>query len=150
LGSKVGPGGAFGARYGTVARKRYVEIVSKMRRRHECPRCKIRSVRRLSVGVWLCRKCGYKFAGGAYSPQTKLGETSRRFGGLVKPTMVEAEGKAEAEEKTGAKKRRREKIKEAEKPAARRIRKEKAQRGEKAETKQVRKTRKGASKEESK
>jgi large subunit ribosomal protein L37Ae len=75
---KVGPAGSFGSRYGTVARRRYAEVVSGMRIPHECPRCHIRAVKRLTVGIWSCRKCGVKFAGGAYLPATKLGNISKR------------------------------------------------------------------------
>src|SRR5438309_284285 len=71
---KTGLAGGFGARYGTVTRRRYIAIVTGLRSKHECPRCMFRSVKRWSVGVWHCRKCGYKFAGGAYAPTTKLGE----------------------------------------------------------------------------
>lgn len=149
MGKKVGLGGAFGARYGTVARKRYVGIVTGMRQRHECPRCKINSVRRLSVGIWFCKRCGYKFAGGAYLPHTKLGETSRRVAGTAKPTVMEAKIEPEAEVKTGTKKRGREKVKAAKKPAARRVRKAKSETEEKSETKRSKKTGKEASKEES-
>jgi len=75
---KVGVAGSLGSRYGTVARRRYADIVSQMRRPYECPQCHFKTVRRLSVGIWLCRKCGVKFAGGAYTPFTKLGEIARR------------------------------------------------------------------------
>jgi large subunit ribosomal protein L37Ae len=89
---KVGLAGSLGARYGTVARRRYMEIVSQMRRPHECPQCHFKTVRRLSVGIWLCRKCGVKFAGGAYTPSTKLGEIARRATkGAVTPKAVAAE-----------------------------------------------------------
>jgi large subunit ribosomal protein L37Ae len=147
LGKKIGLGGAFGARYGTVARKRYVEIVTGMRRRHECPRCRIQSVRRLSVGIWLCRKCGYRFAGGAYQPITKLGETSRRVATSFKPPAVETKTE-EVEEKTVIKKRRREKPKAVEKPPAKRTRKGKPIAEKKAESKRGKKA-KEASKEAS-
>lgn len=141
---KVGLGGGFGARYGTVARKRYVEIVTGMRQKHECPRCRIKSVRRLSVGIWFCKRCGYKFAGGAYMPHTKLGETSRRVAGTIKPTVIEATVEPE-EEKAAAKKRRKEKTKAAEKPSVKRVRKGKPGTEKKTEAKRSRKTKKGAS-----
>jgi len=70
---KVGPARGFGPRYGVSVRKRYVSIVSEMRKAHTCPQCGFKAVRRDSVGIWVCRKCGFKFAGGAYTPITKLG-----------------------------------------------------------------------------
>ena len=96
---KVGPAGTFGARYGTVARRRYAEVISGMRVPHECPRCHVRAVRRLSVGVWNCRKCGVKFSGGAYLPTTKLGDVSLRAAreGLAAGVLAaELRAKAEA------------------------------------------------------
>lgn len=75
---KVGPAGGLGVRYGVRARRRYSEIMSEMRKKHVCPQCRSKSVRRESVGIWICTKCGYKFAGGAYVPATKLGVTAER------------------------------------------------------------------------
>ena len=89
---KVGVAGSLGARYGTVARRRYMDIVSQMRSPHECPQCHFKTVRRSSVGIWLCRKCGVKFAGGAYTPFTKLGEIARRASkGAMAPKAVAVE-----------------------------------------------------------
>jgi large subunit ribosomal protein L37Ae len=121
---KVGPAGSFGPRYGTVARRRYAEVVAGMRLPHECPRCHVRAVRRLSVGLWGCRKCGVKFAGGAYLPSTKLGEVSKRAAreGLAAGLLAaELRQKAEArasEEKAAAaaREKRRKRRKKPEKP----------------------------------
>jgi large subunit ribosomal protein L37Ae len=120
---KVGPAGTFGPRYGTVARRRYAEVVTGMRVPHECPRCHVRAVRRLTVGVWSCRKCGVKFAGGAYLPATKLGDISKRAAreGLAAGLLAaELKQKAEAratEEKVAAaaREKRRRKRKKPEK-----------------------------------
>jgi len=71
-----------------VARKRYATIVAELRKPHECPRCRFKRVHRVSVGIWQCRKCGYRFAGGAYTPITKLGQVAQR---AVKGLAVEAE-----------------------------------------------------------
>lgn len=121
---KVGPAGSFGPRYGTAPRRRYAEVVAGMRVPHECPRCHVRAVKRLTVGVWNCRKCGVKFAGGAYLPATKLGEISKRAAreGLAAGLLAaELKQKADAratEEKAAAEARekRRRKRKKTEKP----------------------------------
>ena len=75
---KTGPEGGLGARYGVRARRRYSEILAVLRRKHRCPQCSSNNVRRESVGIWLCTKCGFKFAGGAYQPRTKIGITAER------------------------------------------------------------------------
>lgn len=75
---KVGPTRGLGARYGVTVRKRYTEVISEMRNPQTCPQCGYKTVHRESVGIWICRKCGFKFAGGAYVPATKLGDTAKR------------------------------------------------------------------------
>lgn len=117
---KVGPAGSLGPRYGTVARRRYSSIISTLRTPRECPRCEAVAVRRQSVGIWLCRKCGHKFTGGAYIPQTELGEVSRRAERRTLVEIAEERGKAEVEapksaeeEKPKPKRRRRKKTTEA-------------------------------------
>ena len=110
---KVGPSGSFGARYGTVARKRYATIVSALRTPTECPQCHITAVERLSVGIWLCNRCGFKFAGGAYAPTTKLGEVAERASragvasSLVAELRAEKAEAAEVKRKAAVKRRRR-------------------------------------------
>ncbi|MEM2110642.1 MAG: 50S ribosomal protein L37ae [Candidatus Bathyarchaeia archaeon] len=75
---KIGPSGGLGVKYGVTVRKRYSEIVSGLREKHVCPQCGLKAVRRESVGIWTCRKCGFRFAGGAYIPSTKLGVSAER------------------------------------------------------------------------
>jgi large subunit ribosomal protein L37Ae len=57
--------GRFGVRYGPYVRKKIVEVESKQRKKQKCIFCKGRA-KRLSKGIWLCSKCGKKFAGHAY------------------------------------------------------------------------------------
>ena len=122
---KVGPSGSFGARYGTVPRKRYATVINELRAPHECPQCHIVAVKRLSVGVWLCRSCGSKFTGGAYTPRTKLGEIAERASRAGVASSLLAELKAEkarqaeveAKAKAPAKRRRRRAPKMEQKPA---------------------------------
>jgi large subunit ribosomal protein L37Ae len=75
---KVGPTRGLGARYGSTVRKRYIKVITEMKKPHKCPQCGFVRVKRESVGVWKCRKCDYTFAGGAYTPVTKLGIIAKR------------------------------------------------------------------------
>ena len=75
---KVGPTRGLGTRYGTTVRKRYVKVVTELKKPHRCPQCGFVRVKRESVGVWKCKKCGYTFTGGAYTPVTKLGVVAKR------------------------------------------------------------------------
>ena len=62
---KIKAAGRFGAGYGATPRKKLAEVESKQRKKQTCPFCK-GWAKRQSKGIWLCQKCGKKFAGGAY------------------------------------------------------------------------------------
>jgi large subunit ribosomal protein L37Ae len=66
---KVGISGRFGARYGVRIRKQIATVETSKNKSYECPRCKHVAVKRVSTGIWMCRRCDLKFAGGAYSPK---------------------------------------------------------------------------------
>ncbi len=89
---KVGPTRGFGPRYGVTVRKRYIKIVKELKRPHNCPQCGLPRVKRESIGVWTCKKCGYKFTGGAYTSTTKLGIVAKR---TAKGTSMEEAIKAD-------------------------------------------------------
>ncbi|HHF56103.1 MAG TPA: 50S ribosomal protein L37Ae [Thermoplasmatales archaeon] len=70
---KVKSTGRFGPRYGVKIRHRVRDIEEKQRQWHLCPRCGRKRVKRESTGIWVCKKCNAKFAGGAYLPRTNAG-----------------------------------------------------------------------------
>jgi large subunit ribosomal protein L37Ae len=74
----TGSAGRFGARYGRVARRRVSEIEDDMNDDHVCPDCGSEAVSRQGTGIWQCEKCDYKYAGGAYRPQTPGGRSVSR------------------------------------------------------------------------
>jgi large subunit ribosomal protein L37Ae len=75
---KVAMTRGLGTRYGATVRKRYIKVVTEAKKTHKCPQCGAEAVKRESVGVWNCRKCDVTFAGGAYTPVTKLGVVAKR------------------------------------------------------------------------
>lgn len=76
---KVGPAGKFGTNYGMSLRKKWAGVDIKMRAPHKCPKCEKMGVKRISTGIWECRKCGNKFSGGAYLPKTSIAATADRI-----------------------------------------------------------------------
>jgi len=94
---KVGPTRGLGPRYGSTVRKRYIKVMKEMKRPHRCPQCGFSRVKRQSVGIWKCRKCGFTYTGGAYTPTTKLGIVAKRS---AKGLPAEETVKPMAEEET--------------------------------------------------
>ncbi len=62
---KVRAAGRYGARYGRAVRVKIAEIESLQRKKQNCIFCN-GTAKRLSKGIWLCKKCGKKFASHAY------------------------------------------------------------------------------------
>ncbi|ABK78156.1 ribosomal protein L37AE/L43A [Cenarchaeum symbiosum A] len=55
-----------GARYGIKIRKEYTKIHFQLKEKRPCPECGSAKFGRVAVGIWECRKCGFKVAGTAY------------------------------------------------------------------------------------
>jgi large subunit ribosomal protein L37Ae len=64
---KVGITGRYGSRYGTKTKKVVLEVEQKKTKL--CPYCERTALKRIAAGVWYCKKCKTKFAGGAYFPR---------------------------------------------------------------------------------
>ncbi|MCQ5336809.1 MAG: 50S ribosomal protein L37ae [Candidatus Methanomethylicia archaeon] len=75
MGKITGPVGCYGPRYGSTIRKRVLAIKLKAKGQ-KCPKCySIDTLKREAAGIWICKSCGIKFAGGAYIAQTIMGKT---------------------------------------------------------------------------
>ena len=67
---KVKSAGRFGPRYGIRVRKVITKIEEVQKKKYTWNRCGKIAVRRVGTGIWECKSCGYKFAGGCYTPKT--------------------------------------------------------------------------------
>jgi len=75
---KVGSAGRYGPRYGGLARRQVATIEKVQKAAHPCARCGQVAVYRIHTAIWECQKCGYQFAGGAYTPQTGAGQGAEK------------------------------------------------------------------------
>ena len=55
-----------GARYGIKPRKKYSVVHKVLKSKRKCPECASLQFGRQVVGIWNCKKCGFKIAGQAY------------------------------------------------------------------------------------
>ncbi len=67
---KVKSAGRYGIRYGKKIRDKTAAVESNSRAVHNCPSCLKKGLKRQAAGIWQCRICDLKLAGGAYSPKT--------------------------------------------------------------------------------
>ncbi|MBG17357.1 MAG: 50S ribosomal protein L37ae [Euryarchaeota archaeon] len=77
--NKVGNAGKWGSRYGVSNRRAAGAIERRAKATYVCPSCFYQRVRRQAVGIWQCRKCGHRFAGGAWQPFTRASEANARI-----------------------------------------------------------------------
>ena len=92
---KVGSAGRYGARYGVKIRRGVEEVERLQKATYKCPKCEYMAVKRYASGIWRCRHCGLKFAGGAYSPVSKDIEALEEQLEGKEPEAAEAEAVAE-------------------------------------------------------
>ncbi|MBI2656306.1 50S ribosomal protein L37ae [Candidatus Woesearchaeota archaeon] len=69
---KLGSVKRFGARYGRKPKIKFSKIEAEQRKLHKCPYCSKVAVKRVSIGIWTCKKCNVKFTGKAYSVAKKI------------------------------------------------------------------------------
>ena len=81
---KVGITGRWGTRYGSRIRKRVRVVEEKMKAPTKCPVAK-----RISTGIWYCRKCNAKYTGGSYTQTTQPGLESQRIATRVQRELIE-------------------------------------------------------------
>ena len=97
---KVGSVGRFQARYGVRAKTRVKNVEVIERAKHDCPRCGHRTVKRIGTSIWQCKKCGVKFAGGAYQPRTEPGQNIEKIlRGEMVPEILKEREEEKVEEK---------------------------------------------------
>ncbi len=76
---KIGAAARYGSRYGVSVRRRASAAIKKLGRSYTCPVCQYQKVRRVAAGIWSCRKCDHKFAGGVWEPYTRASDANARI-----------------------------------------------------------------------
>ncbi|MBS3107080.1 50S ribosomal protein L37ae [Candidatus Woesearchaeota archaeon] len=62
----------FGARYGRTVKWNFGKMEAEQRKLHKCPYCNKVAVKRISAGIWECRKCDSAFTGRAYTLKAEV------------------------------------------------------------------------------
>ena len=63
---KTNYAGRFGSRYGLKVRAKVNIVEAEQRKLQLCPFCDNKKAKRVSTGIYECKKCKAKFAGKAY------------------------------------------------------------------------------------
>ncbi|AEA39101.1 60S ribosomal protein L37A (nucleomorph) [Cryptomonas paramecium] len=75
--TKVNITGKYGVRYGSSIRKQIKNIELTQHQKYKCVFCGKEAIKRMSIGIWKCKKCNQTVAGGAWSFHTQMGLLTR-------------------------------------------------------------------------
>lgn len=87
---KVGIVGKYGTRYGSSHRKVIRKIEIAQHSKYECSFCGKQVVKREAAGIWNCKKCNIKMAGGAWTLSTSSAAQVRAALARVKRNLAKA------------------------------------------------------------
>ncbi|MBI2522996.1 50S ribosomal protein L37ae [Candidatus Woesearchaeota archaeon] len=99
---KLGTAKRFGARYGSKPKHKFAKIEKEQRKKHKCPYCNAIKVKRVSAGIWNCKRCNAKFTGKAYSVSKAIAfekEGSEEKEAIAGEAMEEDEAVEQIEQK---------------------------------------------------
>jgi large subunit ribosomal protein L37Ae len=74
---KVGIVGKYATRYGASIRKMVKKFEIEQHSKYDCQFCGKKTVKRVAVGIWKCKRCTKVLAGGAWTPTTPPAITCR-------------------------------------------------------------------------
>jgi large subunit ribosomal protein L37Ae len=101
---KVDSTGRLGSRYGVGIRKRLLKTELKQKQKTTCPKCHSGKLKRIDRGIFVCKKCSAKIAGGTFIPQTLTGGiikkmvSQKKFLGYAKELIEAKEEKTQENE----------------------------------------------------
>lgn len=72
--TKYGSVKRFGPRYGRKLKYKLGRIEFEKLKSKKCPYCSKEKAKRIAAGIWYCKKCNFKFTGGAYTIKKAVSE----------------------------------------------------------------------------
>ncbi|MBD3361166.1 50S ribosomal protein L37ae [Candidatus Woesearchaeota archaeon] len=83
----LGPAKRFGTRYGATTKHRLATIEKEQKKPQLCPYCSKPKAKRISYGIYECKKCNSKFTGKAYV----VGRKTKQFEAVKEEEVQEEE-----------------------------------------------------------
>lgn len=87
----LGPAKRFGVRYGATTKHRLAAIETEQKKAQICPYCFKPKVKRVSYGIYECKKCSSKFTGKAYVVGRKIKQFESVKEETEKPSFSESQ-----------------------------------------------------------
>jgi len=87
----LGPVKRFGVRYGRTVKHKRAKLEVEQKKPQVCPYCRRPKAKRLSIGIYHCKKCNAKFTGRAYFLPPLVKEQVTEGESIVETTEEEAE-----------------------------------------------------------